>query len=279
MSYMVWTNWNVADTVDTVDTCVLPGIGLTCLGLGEDLPALGELPFPQAGGARWDWGYSHSPLQRVPFVLCFSIPSIPFLSFLNHSVKYLEALHIFRFHPNIWIHNDSYINIPSRNRKSAGTGNSSLRLDWAPCCSSQQSGQTQSSVVGGRYDTTLDRTHGRQSKMHWNLAAQGHDTLTRNCHRTNVNSTAKKRNNMKHCETTTWTQLATFFFFQTKDAARWISNKAGLDASISLVSFHGAQMLWDGSHACCPISIAWHVHSKKLWLFAYSAVVLCATGG
>lgn len=35
----------------------------------------------------------------------------------------------------------------------------------------------QSSVVGGRYDTTLDRTHGRQSKMHWNLAAQGHDTV------------------------------------------------------------------------------------------------------
>ena len=213
------------------------------------------------------------------FCAFLSLPFHFYYFWLNHSVKYLEALHIFRFHSNIWIHNDSYINIPSRNRKSAGTGNSSLRLDWAPCCSSQQSGQTQSSVVGGRYDTTLDRTHGRQSKMHWNLAAQGHDTLTRNCHRTHVNSTAKKRNNMKHCETTTWTQLATSFFFQTKDAARWISNKAGLDASISLVSFHGAQMLWDGSHACCPISIAWHVHSKKLWLFAYSAVVLCATGG
>lgn len=87
MSYMVRTKWNVVDTVDTVDTCVLPGIGLTCLGLGEDLPALGELPFPQAGGARRDWGYSHSPLQRVPFVLCFSIPSIPFLSFLTESFR------------------------------------------------------------------------------------------------------------------------------------------------------------------------------------------------
>ena len=41
-----------------VDTCVLPGIGLTCLGPGEDLPALGQLPFPQAGGARRHWGYS-----------------------------------------------------------------------------------------------------------------------------------------------------------------------------------------------------------------------------